>query len=39
MDADKELAKKLPYREMSKNGWVPETSDTTEKVIYLRKIF
>ena len=39
MDADKELAKKLPYREMSKNGWVPETSDTTEKVIYLRKYF
>lgn len=21
MDADKELAKKLPYHEMSKNGW------------------
>ena len=39
MDADKELAKKLPYREMSKNGWVPETRDTTEKVIYLRKYF
>lgn len=30
---------KLPYREMSKNGWVPETRDTTEKVIYLRKYF
>ena len=27
------------YREMSKNGWVPETRDTTEKVIYLRKYF
>ena len=39
MDTDKELAKKLPYREMSKNGWVPETRDTTEKVIYLRKYF
>ena len=39
MNADKELAKKLPYREMSKNGWVPETRDTTEKVIYLRKYF
>ena len=39
MDADKELAKKIPYREMSKNGWVPETRDTTEKVIYLRKYF
>lgn len=39
MDADKELVKKLPYREMSKNGWVPETRDATEKVIYLRKYF
>ena len=39
MDADKELAKKLPYCEMSKNGWVPETRDTTEKVICLRKYF
>ena len=39
MDSDKELVKKLPYREMSKNGWVPETRDTTEKVIYLRKYF
>ena len=39
MDADKELVKKLPYREMSKNGWVPETREMTEKVIYLRKYF
>ena len=39
MDADKELAKKLPYREMAKNGWVPETRDITEKVIHLRKYF
>ena len=39
MDADKELVKKLPYREMSKNGWVPETRELTEKVIYLRKYF
>ena len=39
MDTDKELAKKLPYREMSKNGWVPETRDITEKVIHLRKYF
>lgn len=39
MDADKELVKKLPYREMSKNGWVSETRDATEKVIYLRKYF
>ena len=39
MDSDKELVKKLPYREMSKNGWVPETREATEKVIYLRKYF
>lgn len=39
MDADKELAKKFPYSEMSKNGWVPETRDATEKVITLRKYF
>lgn len=39
MDSDKELVKKLPYREMLKNGWVPETREATEKVIYLRKYF
>lgn len=39
MDSDKELVKKLPYREMAKNGWVPETREATEKVIYLRKYF
>lgn len=39
MDADKELAKKLPYYEMSKIGWIPETRDATEKVINLRKYF
>ena len=39
MDGDKELAKKLPYREMSKHGWVPETRDIIEKVINLRKYF
>ena len=30
MDVDKELAKP-PYREMSKNDWVPETRDITKK--------
>lgn len=39
MDADKEIAKKFPYKEMSKNGWVPITSKDTEKVINLRKYF
>ena len=39
MDADIERAKKFPYREMSKNGWIPETRKSTEKVINLRKYF
>lgn len=39
MNADKEFAQKLPYNEMSKNGWVPETKDFCEKVINLRKFF
>ena len=39
MDADESLAKQLPYSEMAKNGWVPETIDSKEKVIYLRKYF
>ncbi len=39
MDADEALAKQLPYNEMAKFGWVPETRDSKEKVIYLRKYF
>lgn len=39
MDADIEVAKKFPYKEMSSNGWVPDTSKATEKVIHLRKHF
>ena len=39
MDADAELAKQLPYSEMSKYGWVPETRDSKEKVVNLRKYF
>jgi HTH-type transcriptional regulator/antitoxin HigA len=39
MDEDIEIAKKFPYKEMSNNGWIPETSKTTEKVIHLRKHF
>lgn len=39
MDADKELAKQLPYSEMAKLGWVPNTRDSSEKVINLRKYF
>lgn len=39
MDADIEIAKRFPYKEMSKNGWVPKTSKATEKVMHLRKHF
>ncbi|MCM1467551.1 MAG: HigA family addiction module antitoxin [Alistipes sp.] len=39
MDADEALAKQLPYNEMAKYGWVPETRDSREKVINLRKYF
>lgn len=39
MDADAELAKQFPYSEMAKFGWVPETRDVKEKVVYLRKYF
>ena len=39
MDTDIELAKKFPYKEMSENGWVPETSKATERVLNLRKYF
>lgn len=39
MDADIELAKKMPYSEMAKLGWVSETRIAKEKVINLRKYF
>ncbi len=39
MDADTEIAKEFPYSEMAKFGWVPETRNAKEKVIYLRKYF
>lgn len=39
MDADVQIARTLPYSEMAKHGWVPETRDAKEKVIYLRKYF
>lgn len=39
MDADVELAKKFPYKEMAKNDWVIDTSKGTERVIALRKFF
>ena len=39
MDADEELAKKFPYNEMLKFGWVPAAKDPKEKVVNLRKYF
>ena len=39
MDTDIEIVKKIPYKEMSKNGWVEDTSKCQEKVINLRKYF
>lgn len=39
MDADIEVAKRFPYSEMAKYGWVPKTQMKTEKVAYLRRYF
>lgn len=39
MEADEALAKQLPYSEMAKFGWIPETRDSKEKVVNLRKYF
>lgn len=39
MDTDLELAKKFPYKEMARNGWVENVSSATEKVFCLRKFF
>lgn len=39
LDEDEEFAKKFPYKEMAKIGWVPESSQSEERVVYLRKFF
>lgn len=39
LEADKLIAKKIPYNEMAKNGWITETRNLTDKVINLRKYF
>ena len=39
MDADVQITKKLPYKEMAENAWVPATRQTNEKVIALRRFF
>lgn len=39
MDADIEIASKIPYKEMEKNGWVPSANKTMDRIISLRKFF
>ena len=39
LDTDKELAKKFPYKEMAKYGWVPDIRSSSERVMELRKFF
>ena len=39
MEADKEMVKKIPYREMVKFGWIPDAVESNEKVVNLRKFF
>ena len=39
MDVDIQISSKIPYNDMSKLEWVPQTSNKTERVIELRKYF
>ena len=39
MDEDEMLARKFPYNEMAKYGWIQETRDIKERVVYLRQYF
>lgn len=39
MDADIELAKKIPYAEMVAHGWAPKANSAADKVNYLRRYF
>ena len=39
MEEDEALAKRLPYSEMARYGWLPETKNSKEKVLNLRKYF
>lgn len=39
MDADEEIAKKMPYSEMVTFEWVPKAKNNKEKVVYLRRYF
>ena len=37
--ADIEFARNIPYNDMAKNGWVPDTKKPQERVAHLRKYF
>lgn len=39
MEADAEIVRNLPYGDMVKNGWIPSSNDSHEKVRNLRKFF
>ncbi len=39
MDADVEIARRIPYSDMAKLGWVPATREPKEKVVNLRQYF
>ena len=39
MEEDIEIAKKIPYKEMAKHGWVEDVSIWTDRVLNLRKYF
>lgn len=39
MNEDKEIAKEIPYNQMVKYGWISETRNPAERVLYLRKFF
>lgn len=39
MEEDEAIAKRFPYSEMAKYGWIQETRKAKEKVVYLRQYF
>lgn len=39
MDRDKVLSRQYPYSQMAEQGWVPQTRDSFERVVNLRKFF
>lgn len=39
LESDMETAKKMPYSEMAKKGWVEATKDINQKIINLRSFF